>query len=593
LVGGQLVRATALAEVYTYIEQTSGTTVEVKASVIGAGDASLEAINHEARLLERLAGLPGVPQRRQVGTLPDGRRYLLLDQPAGQPLAAMMVRPVKPDLAVRIALALAEVLGAVHQLGVAHQGVAPSAVYLTPDHAVAVVDLTLGGELGCPRAPLPRDRSSWAPYAAPEVLQPEGQIDVRADVYSAGAVLYAMLHGQAPGHNPTGEMTAVAVVTQVGCLAAASDRPAVPPALEAVLARALAAKPNARFATMGALAGALAEVLAEPARQGNAQLTSAVPPQQPAQAEALAVTVTAPSGAQPAELSVLAVPDQAHLETADPGITPARRRGHSWSVSTVDHGSPPVDWPVGAWPLPGVLPRLMSGWSMHQGSALNLAQPPRPPDAAPVMQAESAKPPVKRAVAQPSRTDPGSPPPEQPAAGPSQPAPGLRRIRRAKARSRPAEVTRRPPGTASPTDGPKPARSFGRMVAGAGAVLVLTLGGGAAWWFGRVPPAEAVQVAAGQLEGGVAVDSAPTPQDGLVSVEASGAVVFTWENPAPQPGDTYSWVVLDGHGQAAWQVVSTNRLVLPPSAAPGPLCVEVRLVRHSGKVSEPGLRVCQ
>jgi len=115
----------------------------------------------------------------------------------------------------------------------------------------------------------------------------------------------------------------------------------------------------------------------------------------------------------------------------------------------------------------------------------------------------------------------------------------------------------------------------------------------AAWWFGRVPPAEAAQLRASQVERHVVVDAAPTPENGLASVEAGGAVVFTWENPVPQPGDTYSWVLLDGGGQGSWQVITTNRLVLPPRAAPGSLCVEVRLVRHSGKVSEPGLKVCQ
>jgi len=123
--------------------------------------------------------------------------------------------------------------------------------------------------------------------------------------------------------------------------------------------------------------------------------------------------------------------------------------------------------------------------------------------------------------------------------------------------------------------------------------LVLILGGTAAWWFGRTAPAEAAQARAGRSEHGLVVDSAPTPRNGMVSLDASGSVVFTWENPAPQPGDTYSWVLFNSESSAAWQVVDTNRLVLPPTAQSGPLCVEVRLVRHSGKVSEPGLKVCQ
>ncbi|MDR1824550.1 MAG: protein kinase [Bifidobacteriaceae bacterium] len=115
------------------------------------------------------------------------------------------------------------------------------------------------------------------------------------------------------------------------------------------------------------------------------------------------------------------------------------------------------------------------------------------------------------------------------------------------------------------------------------------------WWFGRegqpLPGAEGTP-AGTSAPPNVVVDSAPSPVEGLVSTDASGNLVFTWVNPDPEDGDLYDWVLL-GDSTNAHEQVSAPRVVISEEAEPGQrTCIAVRLLRASGKMSEPALEIC-
>ena len=99
-------------------------------------------------------------------------------------------------------------------------------------------------------------------YAAPEQIE-GGAIDRRADVYALGATAYECLVGATPFAHRAGAALLYAQLTEPP--PRASDRrPELPTAVDAVLARALAKRPDDRYAPCGEFAAALADAVAAP-----------------------------------------------------------------------------------------------------------------------------------------------------------------------------------------------------------------------------------------------------------------------------------------------------------------------------------------
>lgn len=79
----------------------------------------------------------------------------------------------------------------------------------------------------------------------------------------------------------------------------------------------------------------------------------------------------------------------------------------------------------------------------------------------------------------------------------------------------------------------------------------------------------------------------PAPADLAGSVTPAG-VSFTWTNPAPQSGDSFSWTRTDGGDGTAGQI--TSPAVIVPDATTA--CVEVVLVRENGQSSAHPAQAC-
>jgi len=166
--------------------------------------------------------------------------------------------PLPVEEAVDAILDVLAGLEAASAAGVLHRDVKPSNCFVGPDGAVKV------GDFGLSVSTLAREDSyatasgvimGTPAYAAPEQLRGDN-LDVRADVYSVGATLFALLTAKAP----FGGKNAVQVVTNV---IDQEPRPLrelrddVPSALERVVARCLAKDPAGRFNDHTALRDAL------------------------------------------------------------------------------------------------------------------------------------------------------------------------------------------------------------------------------------------------------------------------------------------------------------------------------------------------
>ncbi|WP_193607806.1 protein kinase domain-containing protein [Nocardioides lijunqiniae] len=144
-----------------------------------------------------------------------------------------------------------------HRAGVVHRDIKPANVIITPDHTVTVVDFGIARDGSDPAATLTH---AQAFLGTPAYLSPEqargGTADARSDLYSAGCLLYELLAGRPPfvGDDPV-SVAYQHVHEEPATLS--THRPDLAPALDGVLAKALAKSPQDRFQDARAFARAL------------------------------------------------------------------------------------------------------------------------------------------------------------------------------------------------------------------------------------------------------------------------------------------------------------------------------------------------
>jgi TolB-like protein/tetratricopeptide (TPR) repeat protein len=192
---------------------------------------------------------------------PVPRPYYVMPFVDGESLRQRLTRERQLPIAdaLLIAREVSDALTHAHAHGVVHRDIKPENILLTGGHALVAdfgiakaVDSASGKNLttqgmivGTPA------------YMSPEQASGERVLDGRVDIYALGCVLYEMLAGEHPFSAPTPQTVMVRALTERSRPLRAV-RPAVPQALEAVVARALERFPADRYASAADLAQALA-----------------------------------------------------------------------------------------------------------------------------------------------------------------------------------------------------------------------------------------------------------------------------------------------------------------------------------------------
>jgi tRNA A-37 threonylcarbamoyl transferase component Bud32 len=299
----------------------------------------IQRLFNEARAANAV-GHPGIVEVSDLGLLPSGTPYIVMEYLEGQSLGARIAATGRLSLraALDIADQAASALGAAHAKGIIHRDLKPDNLFLTPDplapgrerlkvldfgiaklarrpSSAADVRTRTGAILGTPR------------YMSPEQCRDSREVDHRSDIYSLGVILYEMLSGAPPFVSASwGEMAHMHLGVKPPDLGASV--PELPPALERAVSRALEKEPDARFQSMEELRQALADSLA-----GQTTLAAPIfPAAVPAAASEVPSTLRLDAAGATRPIRRTTLGGTASEIQRAPGTTEARRHGRRLGI---------------------------------------------------------------------------------------------------------------------------------------------------------------------------------------------------------------------------------------------------------------------
>jgi serine/threonine-protein kinase len=225
---------------------------------LGADDTFRRRFQDEAR---RAAAIdhPGIVPVYDAGD-EDGQLYIAMRLVEGCDLGDLVEREGQLDLPLTLSI-LAQAAGALdaaHAHALVHRDVKPGNILLeTASGRAFVTDFGIAKHTSAGGATRTGFFIGTVDYAAPEQIEGR-EVDGRTDVYALGCVLFECLTGTAPYERDSEVAVMHAHLTQPPPTLS-TVRPDVPPALDLVIAKALAKSPDDRYTSCGELIAAAGE----------------------------------------------------------------------------------------------------------------------------------------------------------------------------------------------------------------------------------------------------------------------------------------------------------------------------------------------
>jgi serine/threonine protein kinase len=190
----------------------------------------------------------------------DGQPYFVMRYMNGGSLTDRMKRgPMSIPEVAQLFERLAPALDEAHAKGIIHRDLKPGNILFDQSGAPYISDFGIAKIAANPSNVTGSAIVGTPAYMSPEQAQGEG-IDGRSDIYGLGVILFELLSGNQPYHGDTPMSVVVKHITDP-VPHILDVKPDLPPAIEAVVEKAMAKNRDERFPTVKALSEALDAVV--------------------------------------------------------------------------------------------------------------------------------------------------------------------------------------------------------------------------------------------------------------------------------------------------------------------------------------------
>ncbi|MDF2568924.1 MAG: prkC [Sporomusa sp.] len=240
-----------MADVYRAHDKLLDRSVAVKVlrSQFTDDEEFVSRFRREAQAAARLSH-PNIVNIYDVG-LDDQAYYIIMEYISGETLKDKIDReaPLPVETAVRISIEIAEALEHAHQNNLVHCDIKPHNILVTRSGRIKVTDFGIARAVTSSTMTNSGTIIGSVHYFSPE--QAKGtSVGAKSDIYSLGVVLYEMLTGHVPfaGESP---ISIALKHLQEEPKPPRELNPDIPPLIEAIVIKAMAKDPAARFNDIG------------------------------------------------------------------------------------------------------------------------------------------------------------------------------------------------------------------------------------------------------------------------------------------------------------------------------------------------------
>ncbi|MFS8200257.1 protein kinase domain-containing protein [Streptomyces sp. CWNU-52B] len=179
--------------------------------------------------------------------------YIVMEYVEGRPLGSVLDQDVTQfgampaDKALKITADVLAALEISHEMGLVHRDIKPGNVMMTKRGVVKVMDFGIARAM---QSGVTSMTQTGMVVGTPQYLSPEQAlgrgVDARSDLYSVGIMLFQLVTGRLPFEADSPLAIAYAHVQETPVQASSINR-SLPPAVDALITRALKKNPNERF----------------------------------------------------------------------------------------------------------------------------------------------------------------------------------------------------------------------------------------------------------------------------------------------------------------------------------------------------------
>jgi serine/threonine protein kinase len=244
-----------------------------------------DRFKREARISANIRH-PAVVQVFDIGSLPDGRPYFIMEWIDGTSLTQFVNergRTLSLSKALTLIAEASEGLAVAHKMGVIHRDIKPDNILVTRDGHAKLIDFGIAKKAvqETEATPTMKQTSMGTVLGTPRYISPEQAtakvLAAASDLYSLGCVMYTLLTSRSPFDGNPQELMMHHVYTPAPPLSASAPDRRFPPEVEGIVARLLAKDPLRRYQTGEELAQALRRCAEQAKTEEESDATSALP----------------------------------------------------------------------------------------------------------------------------------------------------------------------------------------------------------------------------------------------------------------------------------------------------------------------------